>query len=123
MRIDYNITPRHTVMGRYTHDNWQNPTPNTQGFWGDDPFPAVEANWSQPSEQIVAKITSAFGSSLVNEAAFAYSNNRINITVGGSDPQLQTQLTSAIPANLPGVDEAECDCPADGGRFGSIRRG
>jgi hypothetical protein len=97
LRIDYNITPRHTVMGRYTHDNWQNPTPNTQGFWGDDPFPAVEANWSQPSEQIVAKITSAFGSSLVNEAAFAYSNNRINITVGGSDPQVQTQLTSAIP--------------------------
>lgn len=96
-RADYNLTKSNQLMFRYTQDHWENPAPNLQGFWGDDPFPAVEGSWNQPSKQIVGKITSLLGSSLVNDAAFAYSNNRINIAVGGTNPGLETQLTAAVP--------------------------
>jgi hypothetical protein len=96
-RADYNLTKSHQVMFRYTQDHWENPAPNLQGFWGDDPFPAIEGSWNQPSKQIVGKVTSLLGSSMVNDAAFAYSNNRIKIGVGGTNPGLETQLTAAVP--------------------------
>jgi carboxypeptidase family protein len=96
-RADYNLTKSQQIMFRYTQDHWDNPAPNLQGFWGDDPFPVIEGSWVQPSKQIVGKLTSLLGSSMVNDAAFAYSNNRINIGVGGTNPQLETQLTAAIP--------------------------
>jgi hypothetical protein len=97
VRADYNLTKSHQITFRYTQDHWENPAPNLQGYWGDDPFPVVEGSWNQPSKQIVGKVTSLFGSSMVNDAAFAYSNNRINIGVGGTNPALETQLTAAIP--------------------------
>src|SRR5438067_10425460 len=61
----------------------------------------MEGSWVQTSKQIVGKVTSLLGSSMVNEAAFAYSNNRINIGVGGTNPGLETQLTAAIPPVFP----------------------
>jgi hypothetical protein len=100
-RADYNLTNAHQVMFRYTQDHWDNPAPNLQGFWGDDPFPVIEGAWVQPSKQIVGKMTSSLGSTLVNDVAFAYSNNRINVAVGGTDPGLEDKLTAAIPPVFP----------------------
>src|SRR5262249_35008945 len=96
-RADFNLTKSHQITFRYTQDHWKNPAPNLQGYWGDDPFPVIEGSWNQPSKQIVGKITSLFGASMVNDAAFAYSNNRINIGIGGTNPALETQLTAGIP--------------------------
>jgi hypothetical protein len=103
-RLDYNLTLHQALMFRFTKDNWTNNAPNGNvalGLWGDDPFPALESNWAQPSKQIVARLTSTIGSSMVNDLEFAYSDNRINITAGGTNPGLLPQTTAAIPPGWP----------------------
>ena len=97
VRGDYNITKRNVVMGRYTQDTWANPSYNGNQYWGDSVFPVINGNWAQPSKMAIGRWTSTISDSLVNDAEFAYSNNRINITPGGTDPTLIGKLTSAIP--------------------------
>ncbi|MBW4028467.1 MAG: carboxypeptidase regulatory-like domain-containing protein [Acidobacteria bacterium] len=99
-RVDFNLTPRNALMIRYTQDTWSNPAYNA-GYWGDDPFPALNSSWAQPSKSMVARWTSTISSNLVNDVAFQYSNNRINITPGGTNPGLLPQITAAIPTLYP----------------------
>ena len=101
VRVDYNITPRNVVMGRYVQDSWTNPSYNGNQYWGDTIFPVVNGNWAQPSKQIIGRYTATITNTLVNDAEFAYSNNRINITPGGTDPTLLTQMAAAIPTLYP----------------------
>ncbi|MGI8772835.1 MAG: carboxypeptidase regulatory-like domain-containing protein [Acidobacteriaceae bacterium] len=96
VRVDYNITPRNVISGRYTQDSWTNPAFNA-GYWGDTPFPALDSSWAQPSKSIMGRWTSTISNSMVNDVAFQYSNNRIIITPGGTNPGLLGQITSAIP--------------------------
>src|SRR5664279_5514314 len=103
-RVDYNISHTQTLMGRYTQDSWTNNAPNGNsalGLWGDDPWPVLESNWAQPSKQIVLRLTSTIGTSMVNDLEFAYSDNRINITPGGTDPGLLAQTSAAFPPGYP----------------------
>ena len=102
VRVDYNISHTQTLMWRWTQDSWTNNSPNLYtNLWGDDPWPALESNWSQPSKQIMARLTSTIGTTMVNDLEFAYSNNRINITPGGTDPALLPATTAAIPPQWP----------------------
>jgi hypothetical protein len=100
IRTDYNLSRTHQLMFRYTQDNWVNPAP-VLGYWGDDAFPELESNWAQPSKSIVAKLTSTIGAHLINTAGFSYSNNRINITPGGTTPNLVQTLTTDFPTLFP----------------------
>ena len=44
-------------MVRYTQDSWKNDAPSIQAnLWGDDPFPAVDSNWDQPSKSFVVVV-------------------------------------------------------------------
>jgi Carboxypeptidase regulatory-like domain/TonB-dependent Receptor Plug Domain len=95
VRVDYNVTPRNVVMGRYTQDSWSNPSYNA-GYWGDDPYPALNSSWAQPSKSIVGRWTATITNSLVNDVEFQYSDNRIVITPGGTDPGLLPEVSSAI---------------------------
>jgi Carboxypeptidase regulatory-like domain len=99
-RGDYNLSRSHVVMFRYTQDTWVNPAP-VLGYWGDDQFPPLESNWSQPSKSIIGKLTSTIGAHLINTAGFSYSNNRINITPGGTNPNLVKTLTTDFPTLFP----------------------
>jgi len=101
VRADYNLTKSNSLMFRYTQDTWSNPAPTGGQYWGDDIFPTLTSSWAQPSKMIIGKWTSQIGTSMVNNAEFAYSNNRINIGVGGTDPGLQDQISSAIPSLWP----------------------
>lgn len=119
-RGDWQLSKNNTVMGRYTADHWMVPAPTAGLGWGDDPFPALTSNWNQPSKMIVGKVTSTIGSSVVNDAEFAYSNNRINITVGGSDPGLMAQIDKAIPPLYPeSLKNAHLGLPVLWGAFGN----
>ena len=100
VRGDFNLKHSNHIMGRYTQDNWTNPAFNA-GYWGDTVFPALNSNWAQPSKSITAHWTSTIRSTLVNDAAFNYSNNRIVITPGGTNPALLSQVTAAIPTLYP----------------------
>ncbi|HLK33801.1 MAG TPA: TonB-dependent receptor, partial [Terriglobales bacterium] len=100
IRGDYNLAKNHVITFRYTQDTWVNPAPSA-GYWGDDNYPQLESNWAQPSKSIIGKLTSTIGANLVNTAEFSYSNNRINITVGGTDPGLAATLNGDVPTLFP----------------------
>ena len=100
-RIDYNLTKRNTLMARYTQDTWVSPSYNGNQYWGDSPFPVINANWSQPSKMAIGRWTSTISDTLVNDVEFAYSNNRINITPGGTNAGLLNQMAAAIPTLYP----------------------
>lgn len=99
-RGDYDLNQKNHIMGRYTQDTWSNPAFNA-GYWGDTVYPALNSNWAQPSKSITAHWTTTLNSTLVNDAAFNYSNNRIDITAGGTNPGLLTQVSAAIPTLYP----------------------
>ncbi len=99
VRIDYNITSKHKIFGRFTQDDWANPFPILQGsLWGDDAFPTIESSWTQPSRQLAIKLTSQISSTAINDVQFSYSANRINV-----DPGAGKDLNANINAHIPGL--------------------
>ena len=57
-------------MVRYTQDSWKNDAPSIQAnLWGDDPFPAVDSNWDQPSKSFVASLNQTIGNTRDQHAA------------------------------------------------------
>lgn len=101
VRGDFNLNSHNTIMGRYTQDTWTNPAYNGNQYWGDTPYPEINGNWAQPSKMAIGRWTSTITNTLVNDAEFAYSNNRINITPGGFNAGLANQLAQAIPTLYP----------------------
>ena len=99
-RGDFDLNHSNHIMGRYTQDTWSNPAFNA-GYWGDTVFPALNSNWAQPSKSLTVHLTTTLTSSLVNDAAFNYSNNRIDITAGGTNPGLLAQVSAAVPTLYP----------------------
>jgi hypothetical protein len=99
VRIDYNITSKNKIFGRYTQDSWANPFPILQGsLWGDDAFPTIESSWTQPSRQLAIKLTTQISSTSINDVQFSYSANRINV-----DPGAGKDLNANINARVPGL--------------------
>lgn len=97
VRIDYNITSKNKIFGRYTQDTWSNGFPELVGnLWGDDAFPTVESSWEQPSRQASVKLTTLLSSSSVNEVQFSYSANRINVS-SGAGGDIVTAINTAVP--------------------------
>ncbi len=101
VRIDYQVTSKHKIFGRYTRDDWSNGFPIQVGsLWGDDAFPTVESNWKQPSQQAAFKLTSTLSNSSVNEVQFSYSGNKI-IVDPGAGAELNREINQAIPGFYP----------------------
>jgi Carboxypeptidase regulatory-like domain/TonB-dependent Receptor Plug Domain len=101
VRIDYNVTSKNKIFGRYTQDHWGNANPILVGnLWGDDAFPAVESSWSQPSRQAAVKLTTQLSSTAINDIQFAYSANRI-IVSPGSGGDINAAINTAIPGYFP----------------------
>jgi len=106
IRGDYNLNTSLTLMVRYTQDAWENPAPSyVEQLVGDDQFPVVDSNWDQNSRMLVAKLTKAFGSSTVNSFQFSWSANRIQVSNGGTHPELIPQINAAIPTFFPLADK------------------
>jgi len=125
VRADYNLSHANTLMFRWTQDSWTNNSPNLYtNLWGDDPWPSLESNWSQPSKQIMGRMTSTIGTTMVNDIEFAYSGNKINITPGGTDPGLLAATTAAIPSVWPGSFKTfPVGIPTIWGGFGAYGNG
>jgi len=83
-RVDYDWNRKNRLSFRYTQENWSNPSPNLQAYWGDDIFPALESSWKQPSKSVMLKNVTTISSTLTNDAQLSYSNNRIYATLGGT---------------------------------------
>ena len=122
-RVDFNVTNKEVLTFRYTQDHFNNAAPNLassgQGLWGEDPFPAIESSWSQPSKDAIAKLTSTLGSTLVNEAQFSYSGNAIYTKQSGSSLQLSQNIQKALPTVFPASSKLVGGIPTFwGGGFG-----
>ncbi len=103
IRLDWTLSNTTRVMARYTQDSWTNDAPSVTGasLWGDDPFPAVDSNWDQPAKSFILQLNHSVGSKGVNTISFSYSANKINIDRGGTNPELNSQILSAIPSIYP----------------------
>ena len=86
-RGDWTLTNTSRIMVRYTQDSWTNNSPSIQSnLWGDDPFPAVDSNWDQPSRSFVASLNQTIGNSATNTLQFSYSANKSRSPAAGSMP-------------------------------------
>jgi carboxypeptidase family protein/TonB-dependent receptor-like protein len=105
VRVDYTPTASTRVMVRYTQDSWNNNAPSAYAnLWGDDPFPAVDSNWDQPGRSFVAQLSNNIGAHAVNTLQFSYSANKIVVTRGGLQPDLNDQINQLIPTLFPNAD-------------------
>ncbi len=111
IRTDVNLNRKNTLTFRYTQENWENPAPSTQAFWGDDPFPAVEGSWKQPSKSVMLKDTTILSSTLTNQAQLSYSNNRIYATLGGTGIGAGVDPTGATYSSAAFVSALEAAIP------------
>jgi len=101
VRIDYTVTDKHKIFGRYTEDSWTNGFPILAGsLWGDDAFPTVESDWAQPSRQLALKLTSTLSNTAINEVQFSYSANRITVDPG-SGADINQNINTLIPGFFP----------------------
>jgi hypothetical protein len=101
IRGDYKIGKTWSIFGRYTHDSWNQPSPSTLGYWGDDRYPSVDPNWSQPGEQATVRLTKLIGSTAVNDFQVSYAANKIQVTRGGTDPGLVAQINASYQTYFP----------------------
>lgn len=105
IRTDYQLTKTWSLFGRYTQDHWNQPSPSTLGYWGDDNYPSVDPNWSQPGYQATIKLTKLLGSTAVNDFQVSYAANRITVTRGGTDPNIVTQINASYQTFYPLSDK------------------
>jgi len=103
VRGDINVTKSSVLTLRYTQDAWTNLQHSDEegGLWGEQNYPSLSGNWSQPGYIAIAKLTTTIGTNSVNDFSFAWSANRINVTAGGDTPSLNTAIQQAFPYVYP----------------------
>jgi Carboxypeptidase regulatory-like domain/TonB-dependent Receptor Plug Domain len=102
VRLDWSLSDTTRLMLRYTQDTWTNHSPNVNSnLWGDDSFPAVDSDWDQPGKSFLAQLNHNVGSKGTNSLTFSYSGNKIIIDRGGTNPDLNAQILTAIPPVFP----------------------
>ncbi|HUL33060.1 MAG TPA: carboxypeptidase regulatory-like domain-containing protein [Candidatus Eisenbacteria bacterium] len=109
IRVDHNLTDNQRLTFRYIHDTWA--TVNQGPLWGqyDNTFDNTNTNFQGPTTSFVAKLTSNFTPSLLNEFVASYTDDHIylsnvdsnvNLPSGGIDlvPLFANGLGNKIPA-------------------------
>ena len=109
IRVDHNLTDNQRLTFRYIHDSWK--TVNQGPLWGqyDNTFDNTNTNFTGPTTSFVARLTSNFSPSLLNEFVASYTDDHIflsnvsgnvNLPQGGIDlnPLFANGLGNKIPA-------------------------
>ena len=103
VRADYKIGKTWSLFGRYTQDHWNQPSPSTLGYWGDDRYPSVDPNWVQPGYQATIKLTKLIGATAVNDFQVSYSANKI--TVSNNNPAAVEAINASYQTYFPTSDK------------------
>jgi hypothetical protein len=104
IRIDHNLTDNERLSFHYIHDSWK--TVNQGPLWGivGSSFDTPNTNFVGPATSFVARLTSNFTPTLLNEFVASYTADHIN---------LSTTTSVAIPAS--GIDLVPLFPTAQGG--------
>jgi len=105
IRVDYKIGKTWSIFGRFTQDHWDQPSPSTLGYWGDDRYPSVDPNWKQPGYQATIKLSKLIGNTAVNDFQLSYAANNIHVTAGGTNPGLVQQINNSYNTFFPTSDK------------------
>lgn len=105
IRGDVTITSNMNLMVRWINEKWDRPSAGNT-FWGDDPFPTLESDWSQPSNSLAVKLTNTLSSTAVNEFQFSRSGNDIFITTNPAGDTLLSEINSRFPTVFPRTEGA-----------------
>jgi hypothetical protein len=105
VRIDHNISAAHRLTGRYTRDLSE--TRELGGLFFNATIPNVATtNTTVPGDILAVSLTSSFGPTIVNEATFTFSGNKIDTTLLGryngqdvtvANRELFSQNNSGLP--------------------------
>ncbi len=118
-RLDYHLNDTTRLMVRYTQDGWKAKNLNT-GTWGDDAYPSIGSDWTQPSKSLVAQLNKSIGTRMVNTLTFSYSANKIDVLRSGTDAGLQDQINAAIPMYYPVSGKTQGDKAGVFANWGSL---
>jgi hypothetical protein len=105
IRADYQLSKTWSIFGRFTQDHWNQNSPSTLGYWGDDKYPSVDPNWIQPGYQATVKVTKLLGNSAVNDFQLSYAANRITVTTAGTNPGIVQQINQSYQTYFPTSDK------------------
>jgi hypothetical protein len=112
IRGDAVINSKNNLMVRWIHESWTHDNA-ANNFWGDEPDPLIESNWSQPSFSFAVKFTTTLSATAVNEFQFSRAGNDIAVTTSPQSVALVDAVTSKFPTVFP-VSEPGLNYPTIG---------
>jgi len=81
LRFDHYFTDKISLFGHYIHDNTDQEFATS--LWSSDTYPTIGTNFKNPSWSGVAHLTYTISPTLLNEAAFNFNGNWIDLTPTG----------------------------------------
>jgi carboxypeptidase family protein len=76
IRIDHNLSSKHRATFRFIHDSWD--TVTAVPLWTNaGSFPTIQTAFKGPGVSLVARLTSNFSPTLLNEFVFSYTTDHI----------------------------------------------
>src|SRR5207249_11023324 len=102
VRIDHNFSSKFSVFGHFIAEQISQGYATAQ--WSGDNLPTVGDTFNNPAYSAVIHATNTISPSLVNEVAFNYNGNRINITpypaTGMTSLSLPTYPAGPVPCDF-----------------------
>jgi Carboxypeptidase regulatory-like domain len=94
LRVDHNFSSKQRATFRWIHDSWFQVEPTS--LWTGSAFPTVQTNFNGPGTSLIARLTSTFSPTLLNEFVFSYTTDHITLgSTGQPNPDAWKR-----PANL-----------------------
>jgi hypothetical protein len=101
VKIDHNLNDQERVSFRYIHDSWN--TLNEVPLWTDGgSFPTVQTQFGGPGVSMVARLSSAFSPTLLNEFVASYTTDHIVLHNLGN---WQRPASTTFGSIFPGADQ------------------
>jgi hypothetical protein len=96
IRVDHNLTDTERLTFRYIHDSWKTINPNP--LWGNgSSFDNIQTNFVGPGTSFVARLTSNFSPSLLNEFVASYTADHINLSILGTSVAAPSGWAASCP--------------------------
>jgi hypothetical protein len=109
LRLDHNLTSSERLTFRYMHDSWNTLTPIPPNYGiTTSSFPTIQTNFSGPGIDLLARLSSTFSSTLMNEFSASYTDDPLSMVNTGpwqrpSSMTMTGLFNNGFGGKLPGV--------------------